>query len=343
MKEVALVIGRFQPLHQEHINLIEFAATKAKRVLVFVGSVGEARSLNNPWTYFERLDLLENAFPDASRFSFMPLHDYRYDNELWKQNLLLELAGHEWTDYLKDNEICLVGHKKDDSSFYLDMFPEFEFIPYDSKSALHRNATDIRNVWYGGFFFSDLIELGCNRYTAKWLWGETVEDYYSNLADEWDAVKAYRKSWASSPFPPVFVAVDAIIRHDRNSVVLIRRKSEFGNGLLAIPGGYIETKETLLQSCLREVREETGITEDQLLQSGTPWVVDAPNRSMRGRMITHVHMFDVCKPISPVAGDDAGEVILMPYTEINKHKHEFFSDHWHILNKALNLGSVYGV
>lgn len=340
MKEVALVIGRFQPLHQEHINLIEFAATKAKRVLVFVGSVNEARSLRNPWTYVERLDLLEAAFPDASRFSFMPLHDYRYDNELWKQGLLLELVDHEWTDYLEYNQICLVGHKKDDSTFYLDMFPEFEFVPYESTSKL--NATDIRNLWYGGFGFDELLQLGCNRHTAKWLWGETVEDYFGVLADEREEVNKYIKSWASSPFPPVFVAVDAIIRHDDSKVVLIRRKSEFGNGLLAMPGGYIDTKETLLQSCLREVREETGILEDQLLLRGTPWVVDAPNRSMRGRMITHVHMFDVCKPIHPVAGDDAGEVVLMPYTEINKHKHEFFSDHWHILNKALNLGSVYG-
>lgn len=61
-------------------------------------------------------------------------------------------------------------------------------------------------------------------------------------------------------------------------------------GLWALPGGFVEADETLLQSAVREVAEETRLDRtlahiaEHLLVSH---VFDYPKRSARGRTITH--------------------------------------------------------
>ncbi|MEI7488004.1 MAG: NUDIX domain-containing protein, partial [Chryseobacterium sp.] len=57
---------------------------------------------------------------------------------------------------------------------------------------------------------------------------------------------------------PVPVAV-ALVPYN-NSLVGIRRGIEPRKGLLAFPGGYINTGETFKEALSREVLEETGIT-----------------------------------------------------------------------------------
>jgi 8-oxo-dGTP diphosphatase len=55
------------------------------------------------------------------------------------------------------------------------------------------------------------------------------------------------------------VGVGALI-HDRDGqVLLIRRKFEPNKGRWSLPGGLLETGETLLEAGRREVREEVGV------------------------------------------------------------------------------------
>ena len=60
-------------------------------------------------------------------------------------------------------------------------------------------------------------------------------------------MRSHRQAWATAPYSPVFVTLD---------VVLIRRAHAPGKGWLAVPGGFIEQRKTLWQSCLRELAEE---------------------------------------------------------------------------------------
>ena len=45
----------------------------------------------------------------------------------------------------------------------------------------------------------------------------------------------------------------------KKEVVFIRRKFEPYKGWLALPGGFVEIGETVEQSCVREIKEETGL------------------------------------------------------------------------------------
>jgi ADP-ribose pyrophosphatase YjhB (NUDIX family) len=53
------------------------------------------------------------------------------------------------------------------------------------------------------------------------------------------------------------VAVSAFVLNDAGQLLLIRRSD---NGLYSIPGGGQEVGETITQTVVREVQEETGIT-----------------------------------------------------------------------------------
>jgi ADP-ribose pyrophosphatase YjhB (NUDIX family) len=57
----------------------------------------------------------------------------------------------------------------------------------------------------------------------------------------------------------IVVAVTAFIQDDKGRLLMIRRTD---NDLYAIPGGAQEIGETISQTVVREVREETGITVD---------------------------------------------------------------------------------
>ena len=57
---------------------------------------------------------------------------------------------------------------------------------------------------------------------------------------------------------PLPVTVSIAI-NDKNEVLVARRNLEPGLGEWAFPGGFIETGETAEESCLRELKEETGI------------------------------------------------------------------------------------
>jgi ADP-ribose pyrophosphatase YjhB (NUDIX family) len=57
----------------------------------------------------------------------------------------------------------------------------------------------------------------------------------------------------------IVVAVTAFVQDNRGRLLMIRRTD---NDLYAIPGGAQEIGETISQTVVREVREETGVTVD---------------------------------------------------------------------------------
>lgn len=150
---------------------------------------------------------------------------------------------------------------------------------------------------------------------------------------------AYKSSWAGSPHPPVFVTADAVVIQ-RKCVLLIRRKGMPGRGRLALPGGYVEQNETILDAAIRELLEETGLAFDGIpYEPSAPlsWlagvtVIDKPNRSIRGRVITHAFLFELPSSLRApevTAGDDAGSVAWHEVATLDPA--EFFEDHFDII------------
>ena len=110
-------------------------------------------------------------------------------------------------------------------------------------------------------------------------------------------------------YPRPAVTSDIIIIKkidDQQFVLLIERKSPPFEGMWALPGGFIDMNETLEETALRELQEETGISGVKLKQFHTFSTV---NRDPRHRTITTVFIgFTDNKAAKPEAGDDAAKV-----------------------------------
>jgi 8-oxo-dGTP diphosphatase len=108
---------------------------------------------------------------------------------------------------------------------------------------------------------------------------------------------------APPPYPPP--TVDAILEIAPGKVLLVwRRYPPIG---WALPGGFVETGESVEEACAREIFEETGlvITDHRQMH-----VYSDPMRDPRGQTISTVF---VSRPTgSPRAGDDAAEVATYP-------------------------------
>ena len=152
--KLAVIIGRMQFLHNGHIHLFNEAAKKADQILVLVGSSDKAPSPSNPFTYQQREQIVFGALHEAgitqalnSRVNVMPLPD-DYLEDQWMANVINAVQTHaeaqlgETGMFIKDEDVVLVGHEKDASSYYLRMFPQWDF--YNAPNDRGLNATDFR-------------------------------------------------------------------------------------------------------------------------------------------------------------------------------------------------------
>lgn len=341
MHDTALLIGRFEPVHSGHIALLQEALRQAPQVIVVVGSAWQARSPKNPFAWQEREAMLLQALPEAdrARVQVLPVRDY-YNEAVWVQAVRAGVA--ERTQ--PGARIALVGHFKDATSSYLRAFPGWSLIDLPRQGSM--DATTIRDAYFGAT--PDTVatalaplaaEIPASTLAALQAFAHTA--HYPALQQEWRMLRGYREAWAAAPYPPVFVTVDAVLRC-QNHVLLIRRAHAPGKGQRAVPGGFIEQRETVWQSCLRELAEETHceLPESHMrdaLQSVA--VFDHPDRSQRGRTITHAHYFDLGDAPFPAvrADDDAMQVEWVPVEKLAAMEEEFFEDHFHMLDHFLVL------
>lgn len=106
-------------------------------------------------------------------------------------------------------------------------------------------------------------------------------------------------------YPRALVTVDIIISDNYNRILLIKRGNDPFKSMWALPGGFIEMNEKLVDSAKRELQEETGLTNINLTQFKA---YGDPGRDPRGRNIAIVFYGKCSNPMNAIAGDDAAEV-----------------------------------
>ncbi|NML43591.1 bifunctional nicotinamide-nucleotide adenylyltransferase/Nudix hydroxylase [Ramlibacter sp. G-1-2-2] len=334
----AVCIGRFQLLHDAQLALVRAALKLAPRCAVVVGSAYQARSPRNPFTWQECADMVKLALTEdeRARVEFIPVRD-AWDQARWVANVQAAVAQRTG-----QARIVLVGHRKDASSEYLDDFPGWALHDVGRLGEIHGKA--LRAALYTGGSLEAALAAIASQVPPSTLdfvrsWAQLP--FYERLRSEWQELAEEHDKWASAPYPPVFVTVDAVVRiGDR--VLLIRRGRAPGKGLLALPGGFLEQRETVYQSAVRELEEETGF---RLLPSEMEHalkaarVFDHPDRSQRGRVITHAHYFDLGERLAPeIAGsDDAAEARWVKIADLPSMEDQFHDDHFHILDAFLGL------
>ncbi|GAA5161742.1 bifunctional nicotinamide-nucleotide adenylyltransferase/Nudix hydroxylase [Viridibacterium curvum] len=333
--DVAVLIGRFQPFHKGHAALLEKALATAPRVIVVLGSSLQARNAKNPFTWEERAAMIGTVLDDElkSRVSFVPMRDY-YDDARWSMAVLSAIEGMTQPG----QRVALVGYLKDASSQYLNRFPDWEFIGMPQQGDF--DATSVRQIYFEGedaavtrVLLEGLLPISVVHYLKGWA----RLPHFANMQAEHLSIESKKKKWGTGPF----ITVDAVVTA-ADHVLLVKRGFAPGKDLWALPGGFLESRERVMQGAIRELREETGLALLETTLEGafrSAAVFDHPDRSLRGRTITHAHHFDLRQGKLPeVAGaDDAAEARWTPIAELKGMEDRFFEDHFNILNHFLAL------
>lgn len=352
--DAAIVIGRFQIFHNGHKKLLDRAHELSDRVFIFVGSSFAAPNPKNPFSFDERRELIEAAmgYDDNSNVEIIGVPDYHYSNAEWASYVRGSFADtHEGE--LKN--VALVGFEKDDSSFYLRMFPEWDLCTI--QPLIIRGWSD--DIVEESFVLSSTM-LRENFYkNSSWHIGSVIDDwinkqfipegdYVSTLinilsTDKMDTIcqeaehyEAYRKPYEALPFPPIFVTVDACVVCNGH-ILLIRRRTHPGKGLMALPGGFLDQTEFIEDAIVRELAEETRIkVSKEKLKDNIKFVrvFDSPKRSLRGRSITHCGLIVLNLPELPkVRGsDDADRASWVPLHKFFGMSEQMFEDHYSIIS-----------
>lgn len=107
------------------------------------------------------------------------------------------------------------------------------------------------------------------------------------------------------------VTVDVVIfsiLDDELKVLLIKRKAWPGEGMWAIPGGFVKMDESLETAAYRELAEETSVTSENVYLEQL-YTFGNPQRDPRTRVITVAYFALVsADKIKPLAASDADEV-----------------------------------
>lgn len=181
------------------------------------------------------------------------------------------------------------------------------------------------------------VAAGAAGFLRAWI----REDRFATVRDDWRQIAKERRQWSVAPYPVVLSTVDALVRA-RDRVLLVRRGRSPGKGLWAIPGGFLEPSEGVLHAALRELEEETRLplTRQQKKQALRAMrVFDHPERSQRGRMITHGFYFDLgdIAPPAVEGADDAAEAKWFPIAQLSQLEDQLHDDHFHILQTFLGF------
>jgi bifunctional NMN adenylyltransferase/nudix hydrolase len=325
-----VLIGRFQPIHNAHLEIIKRATALCDQLVIVTGSAAQPRTYKNPFTSTERARMIKSAAGGLAMFINVEANpDTIYNDQAWAVRVQALVAKHT----KPGDKVGIIGHKKDDSSFYLDMFPQWGFENVELIEFL--SAVDIRDLYFRGDANYKFLKGVVPETTYNFLLDFAHTDEYRQIIKEREFVENYKKQYASLPYPPIFSTADAVVIQSGH-VLMVKRRAEPGKGLWALPGGYVNanTDKSVEAAMLRELREETQIKVPAPVLKGSivrSKVFDAIDRSPRGRIITHA--FHIQLPdgeLPKVKGsDDAEKAKWVPIAEVKSQ--DCFEDHYEIL------------
>lgn len=330
--DLSVLIGRFQPFHLGHAALLKRALEVAPRALVVVGSAHGPRLVKNPFSAEERIAAMRQSLSseERERVSFATVRDY-YDEPRWAAAVQGAVAREA-----RGGSVALIGFRKDDTSSYLGLFPQWAERSLPRQAPI--DATALRRIYFAGTGeLEPELQAAVPQPVARFLREFRGTPEFERLREELAELDHSRERYGNGPF----VTVDAVVTAG-DHVLLVQRGRAPGKGLWALPGGFLDGSERLLAAAMRELKEETEIdcSEAELKSAFRAVAVfDHPQRSQRGRTITHAHYFALAASTPPAVhgADDAQAARWVALAELPQMTESLFEDHFQVIDHFLSL------
>jgi bifunctional NMN adenylyltransferase/nudix hydrolase len=341
--DAIVFIGRFQPFHNAHLDIVKKAYELTDNLILVIGSQYKPTTYKNPFQ-IDLENIRRNTYQVALRQAILEtinredvtleieIQEDIYGDQKWC-NEVQEKVKYSLETIRPTNNIGIIGCDKDETSYYLNMFPQWELIEVPLEQNL--SATQIRELYFVEEPNMGFIQSVVPEKIYNYLDVLKSTEWHNHIVNERRFDEKYKSQYAHLQHPPIFVTVDAVI-FQSGHVLVVRRNSYPGKGLIALPGGFVNayTDKSIEDAMIRELREETGIRVPSPVLRGcirNIHVFDDVHRSSRGRTITHA--FNIVLPDGELprvkGGSDADKAFWIPFSELDPR--HCFEDHYQII------------
>lgn len=340
--DAIIFIGRFQPFHNAHLDIVKRAYELTDNLILIVGSQYKPVTYKNPFqislenlnthSYWSALrqSILEVAEEDVTLE--IEIQEDIYGDSKWC-NEVQEKVKYCLETFDASSKVGIIGCDKDETSYYLKMFPQWDLIEVPLEKNL--SATQIRELYFVEEPNMDFVRSVVPESIFSYLDAMKSSEWHNHIVNERRFIETYKSQYSSLPWPPTFVTVDAVV-FQSGHVLMVRRNAYPGKGLIALPGGFLDANSdaSLEDAMIRELREETGLKVPSPVLRGSikkTHVFDSISRSSRGRTITHA--FNIVLPDGELprvkGGSDADKAFWIPFSELDPR--QCFEDHYQII------------
>lgn len=346
MYDYGVFIGRFQIPHHGHFYAIKEALTKCNTLIIGFGSANIRRSLKNPFSVEQRASFIENCgIPEITkafmqgRIQYVGIEDSWYSDQWWVEHVQRQIKSKRLQLHVRNNgplttepTIALIAPRKDETSYYLDLFPQWEELVI--KPEKEYAATLCREAYYEYGPHNKIVENLLYEYTTEGVINALKfipSAVHRDLQDRWTFVREYKQQWGEGPF---YTADPLVIK--AGHILLVKRGGQPDIGSWAMPGGFLNKGEDPLDAAVRECKEETGLVirpMDYLYPSDYRLFGDK-GRDERGDIRSHVYLFQLTEggPLPEVKGDDdAAHAEWVPLVDLRADN--MFADHYFCIRK----------
>lgn len=319
MYKNAVMIGRFQPFHNNHLQVANDALEIADTLDIVVCGSKAASSIRDPWCSDVRVnDMITPALSNVSkRVRVHTISDHTYNPNKWLAKV---------QNVSQNPDTCLVLCPKE----RVGLFPQWKNVQLLNRTVY---ASDVRKRY---FTYDSSYESLVPECVADRLHASSHSEEFKRLHDEYHFLLEHNRLWDGAPHPPVFVSSDVLLVRNGH-VLLTNRDTHPGLGLLALPGVRVNEHETTFDAALRavKIKADVSLVDDVMRALHFSNVFDNPTRSLIGRVITHVHYFDLSRASQHTFVENKN-VTWMSFSDVFKSEDKFFEDHFHIITHFLD-------
>jgi len=198
-----------------------------------------------------------------------------------------------------------------------------------------RKGVSANKIHNGAMQWIKLVQHALPAASMDWILDFSKSQAAIQMFAEAKYLKDYQSQFSDLQWPVIMVTTDAVLFR-KGKVLMVKRRNYPGKDLWALPGGFVDVDERINETVLRELVEETciGLSPQELNSYKiTTHVFDDPNRSSRGRTITHAGLFKLPDELfsSIRAADDASGVSWISLKNLKDKRQQIFEDHYQII------------